>query len=128
LRAKLMAEPIAEAFVKHYYSCFDQDRATLSGLYRPESMLSFEGSKIQGQQNIVEKLKSLTFQRVAHRVVTLDCQPSPGNGILVFVSGELVVDDGQQTMRFAQVFNLQPTPGAAGSFFVLNDLFRLNYG
>jgi len=91
-------------------------------------MLSFEGSKIQGQQHIVDKLKGLSFQRVLHRIVTLDCQPSPGNGILVFVSGELVVDEGSQTIRFSQVFNLQPTPGAANSFFVLNDLFRLNYG
>jgi len=123
-----MAQQIAEAFIKHYYGCFDRDRASLGPLYRNESMLSFEGSNIQGQTAIVEKLRNLAFQRVAHRVDTFDCQPSPGNGIIVFVSGALLVDDSPEPLRFSQVFNLQPTPGQQGSFYVLNDLFRLNYG
>jgi len=91
-------------------------------------MLSFEGANIQGQTAIVEKLKSLTFQRVAHRVDTLDCQPAPGNGIIVMVSGALLVDEQPEPLKFSQVFNLQPTPGQQGSFYVLNDLFRLVYG
>jgi len=123
-----MAEQIAKAFCQHYYTCFDSDRASLAPLYRSESMLSYEGANIQGQQFIIEKLKSLAFQRVAHRISTIDCQPSPGNGILVFVNGELAVDDSPAPFRFAQVFNLQPTPGQQSSFFVLNDIFRLNYG
>lgn len=45
---------------------------------------------------------------------------------MIFVSGGLVVDDSTNPLMFSQVFNLMPT--AQGSFFVLNDLFRLNYG
>eukprot|EP01111_Echinosteliopsis_oligospora_P004935 TRINITY_DN18077_c0_g1_i1.p1 TRINITY_DN18077_c0_g1~~TRINITY_DN18077_c0_g1_i1.p1 ORF type:complete len:126 (-),score=30.37 TRINITY_DN18077_c0_g1_i1:113-490(-) len=122
-------EQVAQAFVAHYYNTFDSDRTQLGNLYRPESMLSWEGSQVQGAGPIVDKLKSLTFQSVKHHVVTCDAQPSFNNGVTVFVCGTLAVDGAFDTpMKYSQVFNLQPIPGQAGGFFVLNDLFRLNIG
>eukprot|EP01125_Pyxidicula_operculata_P021184 TRINITY_DN8067_c0_g1_i1.p1 TRINITY_DN8067_c0_g1~~TRINITY_DN8067_c0_g1_i1.p1 ORF type:complete len:125 (+),score=20.30 TRINITY_DN8067_c0_g1_i1:85-459(+) len=122
-----MASPddVANAFVKHYYALFDSNRLQLTGLYQNESMLSFEGSKVQGVKNIVDKLTSLPFERVAHKVTTIDAQPSPGNGVVVYVTGALMVDDQPQPLMFSQVFNLLPT--SSGSYYVLNDMFRLNY-
>ena len=69
------------------------------------------------------------MSKVIHQVDPRDIavQPSPGNGLLVFVSGQLSIDDGAP-LRFAQVFNLQPIPNQPGGLFVLNDLFRLNIG
>lgn len=50
-------------------------------------MLSFEGEKIQGAQNISNKLSSLPFQQCKHDISTVDCQPSgPAGGMMVFVS------------------------------------------
>ena len=46
---------------------------------------------IQGTQQITEKLGGLPFQSCQHRVVSLDAQPSVGGGILVFVTGQLLV-------------------------------------
>ena len=73
-------------------------------------MLSFEGQQFQGVKTIVEKLcvsielrrgisnvlffqQSLPFQRVQHRVATVDAQPAnPQLGsILVTVTGQLLV-------------------------------------
>ena len=45
-------------------------------------------------------------------------------GIVVFVSGQLLVEGETHPLKFSQVFHLLP---ANGSYFVLNDMFRLNY-
>ncbi|KAI3728406.1 hypothetical protein L6452_17041 [Arctium lappa] len=119
-------DAVAKAFVEHYYSTFDSNRAALSNLYQESSMLTFEGQKIQGSLNIVAKLTSLPFQQCKHSITTVDCQPSgPAGGMLVFVSGNLQLVGEQHALKFSQMFHLMPTPQS--SFYVLNDIFRLNY-
>ncbi|PWN98328.1 nuclear transport factor 2 [Tilletiopsis washingtonensis] len=120
-------DAIAEQFTNFYYQTFDGgDRSALANLYRASSMLTFEGDQHQGAQAITDKLVSLPFQRVQHKVETRDAQPSgDGNALVVMVTGALMVDDSPQPMRFSQVFTLMPE---GGSYYVFNDLFRLNYG
>jgi Nuclear transport factor 2 (NTF2) domain len=85
----------------------------------------------------VTDVKSLPFQKVAHRVSTLDAQPNGfGNGAIVMVTGELLVrnssviaanveiDEETNPQRFSQTFHLVQDGDA---FFVINDVFRLNY-
>ncbi|AWU76492.1 uncharacterized protein C5L36_0C04270 [Pichia kudriavzevii] len=116
---------LAQQFCDFYYQQFDQDRSLLGNLYRDHSMLTFESSQLQGQRNIIEKLTSLPFQKVQHRISTLDAQPASENGdVLVMVTGELLIDEEQNPQRYSQVFHLIPENG---SYFVLNDIFRLNY-
>jgi len=118
---------ISKQFTDFYYSTFDADRANLQALYRSESMLSFEGIQTQGAQAIVEKLTSLPFSSVQHKVTTCDAQPSSPTipSLIVSVTGLLVVDDSPNPLQFSQVFQLIPD---GGSYYVLNDIFRLNYG
>ncbi|KAE9448967.1 hypothetical protein C3L33_19114, partial [Rhododendron williamsianum] len=134
---------VAKAFVEHYYSTFDTNRQGLGNLYQDGSMLSFEGQQFQGAQNIAAKLASLPFQQCQHSITTVDCQPSgPAGGMLVFVSGNLQLAGEQHALKFSQflfyprtflllpcfglqMFHLMPTP--QGSFYVQNDIFRLNY-
>lgn len=65
----------------------------LCHLQRDVSMLTFEGVQTQGTNSIVEKLVGLPFQKVAHRISTVDAQPSnPNNSsIVVTVTGQLLV-------------------------------------
>lgn len=91
-------------------------------------MLTFEGARIQGQAEIMKKLTTLQFATVRHQVLTIDCQPTPASGVIIFVSGNLAVDQDPNPLKFSQVFHLMPIAGQAGGFFVFNDLFRLNYG
>ncbi|KAF6225814.1 hypothetical protein HO133_009816 [Letharia lupina] len=117
---------IAQQFTEFYYNTFDQDRKNLAALYRDNSMLTFETSAIQGVAGIIEKLTSLPFKTVAHKVSTLDAQPSnESGGILVMVTGALLVDEEQRPMNYTQVFQL--LPDGSGSYFVFNDAFRLIY-
>ncbi|KAH3898836.1 probable Nuclear transport factor 2 [Saccharomycodes ludwigii] len=116
---------VAQQFTEYYYNVFDSNRAQLNSLYREQSMLTFETIQLQGTANIVEKLQSLPFQKVQHRVTTLDAQPASPNGdILVLITGDLLVDEEQNPQRFSQAFHLIPDNG---SYYVLNDIFRLNY-
>ncbi|KAL1953166.1 hypothetical protein VTO42DRAFT_3426 [Malbranchea cinnamomea] len=116
---------IAQQFVQFYYKTFDENRSALASLYRNESMLTFETTSLQGAPAILEKLTSLPFQKVVHQVSTFDAQPSNNGGIIVMVTGALLVDDEQKPMSYSQTFQL--LPDGAGSYFVFNDIFRLVY-
>ncbi|CAG8609928.1 20323_t:CDS:2 [Cetraspora pellucida] len=141
---------VATDFTNFYYSTFSADRGQLLPLYstlsnnkdilkclmsnkafhffdnsirflrerRDQSMLTFEGQSFQGAKNIIEKLT-----RVQHHIATIDAQPN-FQGIFVCVTGELRVDE-DNPQRFAQAFQLIPE---GTSYYVLNDIFRLNYG
>ncbi|KAJ2069658.1 Nuclear transport factor 2 [Coemansia sp. RSA 2337] len=116
---------IAKQFVDYYYQTFDSDRSSLAPLYRDMSMMSWEGTQMQGPKNIVEKLVSLPFTRVAHKVTTIDTQPSlPNvNAVVIAVTGQLLVDDETKPQQYTQLFQLVED----GGFFIYNDIFRLNY-
>ncbi len=86
-------------------------------------MLTYEGDKFQGPTAIIGKLTSLKFQKVGHVIKAVDFQPTPGNGILVFVTGDLKVDDDANALKFAQAFHLMPSDNTGKNFFVFNDIF-----
>ncbi|EIW85474.1 nuclear transport factor 2 [Coniophora puteana RWD-64-598 SS2] len=119
---------VGKQFTEFYYQTFDSSRAGLKDLYRPNSMLTWESKEIVGAESIVEHLQNLPFQSVVHKITTIDAQPSSedGRNILVSITGQLVVDeDIEHPLPFSQVFQLVQQ---AGSYFVFNDMFRLNYG
>ncbi|ORY29525.1 nuclear transport factor 2 [Naematelia encephala] len=118
---------VARQFTDFYYQTFDSNRAGLQSLYRDSSMLTWENTPIMGVTGIMEKLSTLPFAQVQHKVLTLDAQPSVAGStsILVLVTGQLMVDDGQNVLQYSQMFHLVPE-GAA--YFVQNDVFRLVYG
>merc|ERR1712080_224333 len=51
------------------------------------------GQQMQGAAKIMEKLSSLTFQKIAHLITAVDCQPMFDGGILVNVLGQLKTDE-----------------------------------
>ncbi len=44
-----------------------------------------------GQPAIAAKFAKLTFGTVAHHLTKIDAQPTPHNGVMVFVTGQLQV-------------------------------------
>ncbi|SAL97570.1 hypothetical protein [Absidia glauca] len=97
-----------------------------SASFRESSMLTFEGQQFQGANAITQKLVELPFQKVAHKISTIDAQPSTAAGsIIVIVSGQLLIDEEQNPQFFTQSFVLIPENN---SFYVFNDMFRLIYG
>ncbi|KXL44441.1 hypothetical protein M433DRAFT_144917 [Acidomyces richmondensis BFW] len=119
-------ENIAKQFVEFYYKTFDgADRTQLAALYGNDSMLTFEAAPCQGVGSIIQKLQDLPFKEVQHQVATLDAQPSDAQGgILVVVSGALLVEAEKRPMSYTQTFQLKPRDN---SYYVFNDIFRLVY-
>ncbi|KAJ4263834.1 Nuclear transport factor 2 [Fusarium torreyae] len=120
-------EDVAKQFIEFYYNTFDSDRKALAALYRPNSMLTFESASVLGTESITEKLASLPFEKVKHQVSTLDAQPSnEQGGIIILITGALLVDEEQRPMNFSQTFQLGRDE--SGQYFVFNDIFKLVFG
>ncbi|MER6949197.1 nuclear transport factor 2 family protein [Nonomuraea sp. NPDC000554] len=114
---------VAEQFIPYYYNTFDSDRRALEGLYRDNSVLTFESSQTEGAAAIAEKLAGLSFVNVKHEVQTKDAQPAADGAILVLVTGVIEADG--SPFKFAQTFVLMQD---GGSYYVANDVFKLIYG
>jgi hypothetical protein len=65
--------------------------------------------------------QALPFQKVQHQVTTTDVQPGMAGGILVMVTGALLVDDQQQPMSYAQTFQLAQGKYFAGDYLSHKD-------
>jgi len=118
-------DEVGRQFVEHYYNTFDSARGNLAVLYTDASMLSYEGEQFMGVHPIMGKLGSMPSIR--HKIVTFDAQPTFNNGILAFVSGDLIIDGNvEQPLKLAQTFHL--CVGRQSGYYGHNDLFRLNYG
>ncbi|XP_069672462.1 probable nuclear transport factor 2 isoform X2 [Periplaneta americana] len=117
-------EAIGKGFVQQYYAIFDDpvQRPNLINMYNTESsFMTFEGLQIQGAVKIMEKLTSLSFQKI-HRVITaVDSQPMFDGGVLINVLGRLQTDE-DPPHAYIQTFVLKPI---GTSFYVQHDLFRL---
>mmetsp|Transcript_12246 Transcript_12246/g.29856 ORF Transcript_12246/g.29856 Transcript_12246/m.29856 type:complete len:123 (-) Transcript_12246:1657-2025(-) len=118
------AEAVGSAFISYYYQLFESNRPALGTLYQDQSMLTFEGQKFQGTQNILGKLQQLPFGACKVNLSSKDFQPSISGGIMVFVTGNIAMEGEQHPLKFSQVFHLMPFNN---SFIVTNDMFRLNY-
>lgn len=117
-------DSIGKSFTETYYGMFDDParRAQLVTLYNPDqSLMTFEGQQMQGAAKIMEKIGSLTFQKIAHVITAVDCQPTFDGGVLINVLGQLKTDD-DPPQSFTQSFVLKPN---ADSFFIQHDMFRL---
>jgi hypothetical protein len=64
--------------------------------------MSFEGQQMQGSAKIMEKIASLTFQKIAHLITAIDCQPTFDGGILINVLGQLKVRHERTELKTAK--------------------------
>lgn len=121
----MSADQVAQAFVQHYYAKRDSNVDELASLYQPQSVMTFEGTKVQGSAAIIEKFKQVG--QCQHQVKGMDVQPSTStSAILIFVTGSIKIG-GDNPLHFCQMFQLV-SMGGPSNFYVHNDIFRLNYG
>ena len=118
-------EDIGKGFVQQYYALFDDpvQRASVVNFYSAtDSFMTFEGLQIQGAPKIMEKLSSLTFQKITRVITAVDSQPMFDGGVLINVLGRLQCDE-DPPHAYSQVFVLKPL---GGTFYCAHDIFRLN--
>lgn len=116
---------LAQMFVAHYYTLFDQEpaaREALGGLYlEADSVLSLDGRRFRGRQAITSELK--TVEHTSHTAGNIDCQPYMESGCLMLVTGRVRVGGSPTPRSFSEMFVL--LPGAAGAWFVSNQARHL---
>ncbi|KAK3596649.1 hypothetical protein CHS0354_006198 [Potamilus streckersoni] len=114
---------IGQQFVQAYYPIFDDalQRPKLEPMYHANAFLTFEDDQRMGRDKIVDKLKNLPFQKVAHALTKIDCQPTTDGGVLINVLGQVKVDD-DRPIGFSHVFVLRPQDG---TFYIMHEIFRL---
>ncbi|KGO37772.1 Nuclear transport factor 2, Eukaryote [Penicillium expansum] len=121
-------QAVSNAFVQHYFRTFDnwEARNNLTSLYRPESMLAWEGNQQQGTQNIMSALTKPELKTIKTMISSTDATPSVNSGVLVVVTGSLAIDNAfDKPLNFTATFSLQPIPGQPGGFFIYSHIFRL---
>lgn len=117
-------DAIGKGFVEQYYALFDDvnERAKLVNMYNTEtSFMTFEGMQLQGALKIMEKLSSLSFQKINRIITSVDSQPMFDGGVLINVLGRLQTDE-DPPHDYSQTFVLKPI---ANSFYIQHDIFRL---
>merc|ERR1712019_300699 len=112
-------------FCSEYYNTLQNNRANLINMYKECSIMTYEGDKFQGLQNIHKKISEFAFQNIQFKQESLEWQNSPiDGGVLIFITGKLVMDnDANNVMDFSQVF--QVCPNGQGGFYIHNDIFSL---
>ena len=119
----MFAENLAKAFTGSYYNQFNTNKANLRSFYRPESMLTFTGNPCQGPDAIIAQFSSLP--PCTANVLSVAAQENKvTKGAIIVVNGDLQLTSGGKT-KFVETFFLNPVDGAAGQFFILNHIFRI---
>lgn len=119
-------QSVEQQFVNFYYNIYMTSRPQLSQFYRDHSMLTFEGTQFKGQNNIMEKLNGLPFSSIKFEIITIDAQPSSYSieGMLISVTGNLQTDNDMKN-KYSHCFQLIKD---GTGYWILNEIFRLNYG
>mmetsp|Transcript_19954 Transcript_19954/g.17685 ORF Transcript_19954/g.17685 Transcript_19954/m.17685 type:complete len:151 (+) Transcript_19954:79-531(+) len=125
LLPKLNIDEIGKGFVDNYYEIFSNDRSKLEEFYREPSCLSYEGQGYQGPNKIMNKLRNLAIKSIKYDSKTIDVQPSGCGGLMIFVTGDLTLDNIKNPVKYSQSFHIVPINASTSNFWIHNDIFRL---
>ncbi|CBZ24401.1 ntf2-like [Leishmania mexicana MHOM/GT/2001/U1103] len=115
-------EEVGVGFVQHYYNFFANQRDQLAGIYRPNTLLTWQKEQVQGVDAIMARFANLGFTEAAFKQDSVDCQPSMSGGVIVIVNGEVKLRDEQHSLKFNDFFHLAQDNG---QWYVSNQVFNL---
>jgi hypothetical protein len=112
------AKSIGESFLQSFFS---QNVSGQASFYGNDSLLSFESEIFSGSQEIIGKLSSLPIKQ--SEVKNYEIQPS-GTGILIYLSGLIIIEGESNPMNFVRVFFLA---NAGNSYYLKNDIYKVTF-
>jgi len=120
----MSAEDIAKQFLQVYYGNYKSPQRgnSLANLYGADSQMTFEGDLRQGKEEIQEKLNSLRFVNIEHKITTMDHQLIDDETLLIMVVGMLKTDE-DPPHAFSHNFVLKAAGPA--NFYVKGEMFRM---
>lgn len=115
---------LGASFAQQYYSIAGgASRAQLGAVYRPTSVLTFEGRPAAGVAAIMESVSRAPSGK--QEIITLDVQPVAAGAVAILVSGRITLEGEANALNFAQAFAVVNDP-ASGGPYVANEFFRFN--
>ncbi|CEG42842.1 ras gtpase-activating protein-binding [Plasmopara halstedii] len=119
---------VGNSFMRQYYHFLAKEPQSMHRFYKAESRWchgvgSHMEEPIAGQRAINEQIlkRGYAGARVDLDAGSIDCQNSQGNGVLVLVTGVMVLRESPTPKPFVQTFFLAVQPKG---YFVLNDCLR----
>ena len=111
----------ADNIGRQFLQAFFAQNADISNFYGNDSILNFESEVFIGRDDIIGKLKGLQVTTIPNNY---SVQPS-NNGILIFCSGNFVIEGQQNPMPFARCIFLV---NSGGSYYIKNDIYKITFG
>ena len=111
----------ADNIGRQFLQAFFAQNADISNFYGNDSILSFESEVFIGRDDIIGKLKGMQVTTVPNNY---SVQPS-NNGILIFCSGNFVIEGQSNPMPFARCIFLV---NSGGSYYIKNDIYKITFG
>lgn len=115
-------QEVGASFTQHYYNFFSTSRTQLAGVYRANTLLTWQSEQIQGAEAIMARFANLGFSEAQFKTDSLDCQPSLSGGVLVVVNGEVLLKDERHPLKFNDCFHLAMDNG---QWYVSNQIFNI---
>lgn len=115
---------LANSFVEFYYGqfCTKATRPQVCAAYLPTAVVLYNDKQISGIQEITEYFTNkVSFETMAIQNPIVKAV-STQNGVLVSVSGKLMLDGAQPEFFFSHSFALVPQNG---SFFIEAEIFNI---
>ena len=110
-------------FAEQWRACFAGERGHLAGVYGPTSLLTWNGTQLQGVDSIMNHLLNLNTGAVIYGTVDIDCHPLQNNGVMIVSNGELKMNEEDHSLSFNDVIVLAVSD--AGQYYVANQIFRI---
>jgi len=119
------AKSVGEKFLVQYYKCASEENANLHKFYKTNAVCSCDTVTVSGSNKTADKLKLFSGANFDLESPGATCtfQPTAEGGVLIMVSGLVVLRNQQGANRFVQTFLLARKEQR--HFFIANDMFRL---
>ncbi|KAH8336436.1 hypothetical protein KR059_010288, partial [Drosophila kikkawai] len=113
-------QAVGNEFVRQYYTLLNKAPNQLRRFYNNNSSYTHGDSQVVvGKREIHNRIQQLDFKDCQANIFRVDAQVSPGDGVVLQVSGELS-NDGQPMRRFFQTFVL--VAQSSRKYYVHNDI------
>lgn len=115
-------QEVGTSFVSQYYQYFASNRASLGGVYRPTTLMTWSGEQMQGVESIMGRFSTLAFNQCQFKPEDIDCHPSLSGGVIVVVNGEVLLEGERHPLKYNDVFHLASD---ASGWYISNQIFRI---
>ncbi|KAH8293707.1 hypothetical protein KR054_003316, partial [Drosophila jambulina] len=117
---QLSPQSVGCEFVRQYYTLLNKAPNQLHRFYNSYSSYTHGDSQlVVGQREICNRIQQLNFKDCLANIIRVDAQATPGDGVVVQVTGELS-NNGQPMRRFFQTFVL--VAQSWKKYYVHNDI------